>query len=165
MRCRILKKEGLRVSPCDRVCVCGMQAMLRGLDLIDTDLSEGNATLAFAFSRMAVIDDSTPRGHLRETHLPLEGFLEALCRIAVLKALPTDNDLSAAGSADAGVYLDELRQRDTVKYQQLLLERQVGWGESPPQSEPRCVEHLLALIAHRIELAGGVRKMLRYGIR
>ena len=75
------------------LCSCGTlppsrplcQALLRALGLIDADLSEANATLCFAWSRTAVVDDATPKGHLRETHLTREGFFEALCRVAVLK--------------------------------------------------------------------------------
>jgi hypothetical protein len=59
--------------------------LLRALGLIDADFSEANATLCFAWSRTAVVDDATPKGHLRETHLTREGFFEALCRVAVLK--------------------------------------------------------------------------------
>ena len=75
---------------------------------------------------MAVIDDATPRGHLRETHLPYESFLEALCRVAMLKALPTDDEIEAAGARDAGVYLEDLRSRD-ARVRGALRTRKTGW--------------------------------------
>ena len=108
---------------------------------------------------MVVVDDSSAVGHLRETHITFEGFCEALCRVAVLKALPTDEEIDEAESADAGAYMEELRARDATSYTRMLQERQVAWGEEPPQPEERCVAHLLAIIMKRVALGGGIRKL------
>ena len=131
------------------------KALLRALGLIDADLSEPEATLCFAWSRMVVIDDSTPQGHLRESHLNFEGFMEALCRVAVLKALPTDAEITASGCGDAGEFLEELRERDVRSYNEMVRERKVGWSEPPPQPEERCCCHLIALVLHRVEARAG----------
>ena len=150
---------GLTKAEAELLNLSEWKGLLRALRLIDVDLTETHATLCFARSRMAVIDDATPRGHLRETHLPYESFLEALCRVAMLKALPTDDEIEAAGARDAGVYLEDLRSRDVSAYAELLRTRKTPWGGTPPQPEPRCVAHLLAVIAHQVELAGGPKKI------
>ena len=83
--------------------------------------------------------------------------MEALCRVAVLKALPTDAEVDAASCRDAGVFLETLRERDSDAYDTLLRERRVAWGEEPRQPPERCVAHLLSLVVRRIEEgAGGV---------
>ena len=135
------------------------KCLLRGLDLIGPDLSECDATLCFAWSRMVVIDDSTARGRLRETHLPYEGFLEALCRVSTLMALPTDAEIEAASCRDAGAFVEELKARDGLSYVSMQQERKVAWGETPPQPEERCVAHLMALVTRRLELRAGSLSM------
>ena len=45
---------------------------------------------------------------LQENNLPFEGFLEALCRLSMLKALPTDAELEETGCSDAGVFMQRL---------------------------------------------------------
>lgn len=52
---------------------------------------------------MAVIDSRTKKGSDKENNLPFEGFMEALCRLSVLKALPTDAELAETGCSDAGI--------------------------------------------------------------
>ena len=63
---------------------------------------------------MVVIDSHSERGYIRETCFPFEGFLECLVRIATLKALPSEAELSDGrtgvdGAIDAGSYLLSLR--------------------------------------------------------
>ena len=55
--------------------------------------------------------------------------------------------------------MEELQLHDATSYQRMLRERQVAWGEPPPQPEARCVAHLVALITRRVEAAGGTRKL------
>lgn len=54
---------------------------------------------------VCVIDGRTANGRLRETHLSFEDFLEALCRLALIKALPSDYECRFHGCADAGDFL------------------------------------------------------------
>jgi hypothetical protein len=77
--------------------------LLKGLGLIGLDITERDARLCFACSRMAVIDGTTTRGMAKENNLPFEGFLEALCRLSMLKSLPTDAELQQYDCSDAGI--------------------------------------------------------------
>ena len=136
--------------------------MLRALEMMQDDLTDRDATLCFVWSRMCVIDPRTRLGHMKESHLPFEGFLEALCRLAILKALPTDYEISEGicrgdemaelrGCEDAGEYLARLLDDAPGEYQELMLERATPWGDEPDQPVCRCVAHLLSLIVRLIK--------------
>jgi len=125
---------------------------MRALEMVGDDLSERDVTFAFIFSRMCVVDNRTEKGAAREAGLPFEGFLEALVRIAPMKALPTDEEIAEAGQADAGMYLQWLGQTDEAAYENLLEERATPWGaESADQPIDRCVAHVISIIIRTIE--------------
>ena len=125
------------------------------------DLSERDACMCFLSSRTCVVDASTRLGALKESSLPFEGFLEALCRLSVLKALPTDAEVDAAGCDDAGDYVLRLRERDEAAHARLVEERKGRWGELPKQPVHRCVEHLITLMIRIIEAATPGKDNLR----
>ena len=77
----------------------------------------------------------------------------ALCRVAALKALPTDEEVAAAGFAHAGGLLIHLRENDPPGYKRLVAERATPWGRAPCQPLARCVDHLISYVLHVIELA------------
>lgn len=78
--------------------------------------------------------------------LPFEGFLEAWCRVAVLKALPTDAEIIAADCIDAPEYLAKLKLEDKEAYEEFMGSRAAEWGtEVASQPLERCVAHLLAI--------------------
>ena len=104
------------------------RAFLRRLDLIGYDLAERNAALCFVWSRLCVPQPYTERGELRLVGLPFEGFLEALCRVAVLKALPTDEEITAGGYMHAGDMLVCLRDDDPPAYKALIRAHANPWG-------------------------------------
>ena len=79
-----------------------------------TLLGDRHAALAFHYSIMAVIDADTDEGRVKATTLPFEGFLEALCRMSLLKSLPTDEMIAQAEEPDAGAYLFALRDADAA---------------------------------------------------
>lgn len=74
-----------------------------------------------------------------EYSLPFEGFLEALCRTAALKALPTDEEISSAGCQDAGEYVMRLRATDEEEYQRIQIERCTPWGQGPSDLQARAL--------------------------
>jgi hypothetical protein len=79
------------------------------------------------------------------------GFLEALVRLAVLKALPTDAELDAADEPDAGRHLACLERDNKEAYDVLVRSRAVPWGEEPLQPIERCVHHMVNVILWRMQ--------------
>lgn len=126
---------------------------LRLLEFIHADLSDRDATLAFVWSRTCVTEPHTERGRVRSKCLPFEGFMEAITRVACLKALPTDELLSSSGVAHAGLYMADLRRNHPAVHSSFLEERRTVWGQSPKQPVERCLHHCLCLIVHTIEVS------------
>lgn len=127
-------------------------SFLDALQCISIDLTQRDASFAFAWSRMAVINGRSERGNQRETCLPFEGFLEAVCRIAMLKSLPTDDEIKAAKMPHAFAYMAQLKENEEEKYIALLQARATRWGELPDtQPVHRCVEHMITYIISKME--------------
>ena len=122
------------------------------LDVVGPDLGEREAVLCFSWSRMAVIDASSMRGRHKEGSLPFEGFVEALCRAAALKVLPTDADIAQRRVRDAADCIGLMRQEymeGVSKYDLLMSKCRVPWGciARPPQPMARRIVHLFAIMA------------------
>ena len=90
------------------------------MNLLSADLGERDVTLCFSWSRMCVGDSKTLGGLKRDSNLPFEGFLEAICRMAMMKALPTDDEIISAGCTNAGTYVARLLQSSTAGYKILF---------------------------------------------
>ncbi|KOO32951.1 flagellar associated protein [Chrysochromulina tobinii] len=114
------------------------QMFVKLCKLIGPDLTERDAKLSFAWARMAVINGASEQGAVKESNLPFEGFLEACCRLAVLKSLPTDAEIEASSSADAGLHIRHLIATDEVAYNELVASRSSPWPGSfrEPKQEP-----------------------------
>lgn len=126
--------------------------MLRAIDFIGGgDISEREASLCFVWSRMATSGPSSARDDL----LPFEGMLEAFCRLSMIKALPTDCEVSERGCANAGEWLLHMRAHDDTRREceQMLQDRRVGWGGEATQPLDRCVAATLSMVIHTIEAA------------
>ena len=130
---------------------------LRLFNLIDLDCSERDATLCFAWSKMTTINEQNTKDRIKMTHLSFEDFLEACCRLACLKALPTDEEiLWEDEDGNAGVHL--LRMQEVpADYDAFLKERRTAWGQMPRAMDPligdfkfievnRQIEHLCELL-------------------
>ena len=128
-------------------------ALITKLELLNDDVSEREVSLAFICSRMCIANPFSARGHYTTTGLPFEGFLEALVRTACLKALPTDEEITAAGFTDAAAYMRWYCVEDEDGYMEMLATRGVQWGDDPPQPTDRCVEHVMSIIIRHIESA------------
>eukprot|EP00966_Prymnesium_polylepis_P063131 1465412-Prymnesium_polylepis.2 len=88
--------------------------LLRDLALIGQDLTARDATLCFIWSRMFVGQPDTTKGEVKTRNLSFEDFLEALVRVATLKVLPTDEEITAANFSDAGEYMMEMAREGVV---------------------------------------------------
>ena len=98
---------------------------------------------------------------MRESNLTFEGFLECMCRLALLKALPTDAEVEASGCADAGEFLSTLFDEDPYSHAVFLEQNCTQWGEVPRQPPERCVAHFLAVVFTRIEAQIERKKKVR----
>jgi hypothetical protein len=101
---------------------------------------------------MCVADGQSTGGKLKEHNLPFEGFLEAICRLATLKALPTSAEVDESGAPDAGIYMARFKIDDEEAYDQMLIDRAGSWGSLPAfQPADRCVYHMVNIMIRRIE--------------
>lgn len=125
---------------------------LKALGFVGADLSERDVRYAFAWSRMLVVDGRTEKNFLRETCLPFESFVEAIVRISVMKALPTDDEIATSVCTQAGEYMVKLAADDKARYWEMLRERASSWGEEQVQ-EPtaRCVAKTIEIIVYLIK--------------
>ena len=74
-----------------------------------------------------------------------------MVRVSVLKALPTDDEITEAGCTHAAEYLARLKIEDEERYNALLAERSTPWGDEPSQPPARCVAHLVSMVFQTIE--------------
>ena len=147
--------------------------LLRLLDMYGPDLVERDACLCFAWSKMVTVNEQSTKDRIKMTHMAFEDFLEALCRVACLKALPTDDEIRAADAAggsaggNAGTHLIRL-QEAPAEYDAFLLQRRTPWGKMPadgkgkPVPIERCVEHLCELLI--VTCQGGKDRSERDGL-
>lgn len=124
--------------------------MVHDLNLHDAEFTRREATFCFVWSRMRVVDEASDASRRRMVHLSFEDFLEAIVRMATMKALPFDDEIAEAGCADAGQLLLEL-QRHPDTYEAFMRDHAQAWDEAPRQPIDRCVDHLLSLIVHTVE--------------
>ena len=157
-------RPGLR--PKNLISLDRYKELSKRVGLLDADLSERDCALCFAWSRMVVVDGATEKGRARDTSLPIEGFLECLCRVATLKALPTDGELAAAGSgadaqADAGTFLLALQHGDNPNlHRDYLRARRRAWGDEPGSGYPqldRRVEAVISLMIRQVAMVSGFK--------
>ena len=157
----------LRTGAASLVSLEEWEALMKALDFVGKDLSQRDVVQTFLWSRMVVVNGRTERGFLKESCLPFEGFMEALCRTSVLKALPTDDEVGASGCGTVGEYMEMIKAEDEARYEEMLITRATPWGvEQTLQPTGRCVAQLLDLIAHTmardidLEVSEGERPVL-----
>ena len=92
-------------------------------------------------------------GHLKENCLPFEGWLEALVRLSILKALPTDEQIAAASCTTAPQWFRELGDGSSVRHFKKEHSKKQGWGSEPVvQPVARSLHHLVAVMFDKIEV-------------
>ena len=128
---------------------------IRALHLIDKDITERDVTLCFAWSRFYVPEKKSLKAMIRIRSLDFLGWLEALVRLAMLKALPTEEEIDLTFCKNAGEWLDE--KFGMPEYKEVMDTRATPWGQVPAyQPAHISVRQMVQLFIHRIEkeLAG-----------
>ena len=81
--------------------------------------------------------------------LRYEDFLEAVVRVALIKALPTEEQIYDADCEDAGEFLLRLRANPNA-YTTWLEENTRAWDAPPPEPVPRRVDGVCALLVRTV---------------
>jgi len=136
--------------------------LVEALELVDRTFTRRDAGNVFVWSRMWALDDGTVAARRKVTNLFLEDFMEAIVRVALLKSLPTMEEIIYAGFSDCGEYLMMLKATGptielkeaavSVAYDEFCQAHPVQWDEAPLQDAEDLVEHLLLLIKRTIEM-------------
>ena len=104
----------------------------------------------FSWSRMVVEDTQSLKGCYKNSVLPFEGFMEALCRLSAQKSMPTEEEVEQV--QNVGEYLQELKKTDLHAYEQLLIERKLPWCSSVVLDDfPRRVEAVISIFLVAVE--------------
>jgi hypothetical protein len=109
-----------------------------------------DAKLVFLWSRVRAMPDRSNRSEMKLRHLQLKDFMEALVRLSVMVALPTDEDIDQMGFSNAATYMQTM-QEDPAQWNNMLKERAQKWHREPRQKVWRCAHHLLNIIIYLIE--------------
>lgn len=118
--------------------------------MYDTDFTAREVALTFVWSRMRVIDEDLLTSRVKLIQLSFTDFLEAIVRLALTKALPTDEEIFEYDCEDAGEMLLKMRSVDPALYQSFIAQNSPKFGEPPRQGVFRLVEHLCHLIMRTI---------------
>ena len=130
--------------------------------LFPTSIDLRKTALCFLHSAMAVMDGNTEEGRIKETHLPFEGFLEAIVRLATTLPLPTDEQLAASEIRYAGPFMDAIDSDDALSTEirvdyarSAAAAHACEWGGVPDAmlagNMPRRVTHLVDVIVRRVQ--------------
>jgi len=113
----------------------------------------------FMWSRIRTAADLTEASEMKLRHLTPTDFLEALVRLSLLLALPTDLEVEEAGAADAGEFLLAMQTHSPREYMSFLTTHRPKYTDPDGsdyekhalQPADRCMEHLLRLIIRTVE--------------
>ena len=136
-------------APMGRLALEDWLDFLNRVELIDFDLTSRDAALSFLWARMVVANYQTVEGRRREFTLTFEDFMEAMCRMSSLKALPTADELKAAGCTHAGQWVDEMRKQPLF-YQDRMETLATPWGTEPDKPVGDSVRMVLDIMCHAI---------------
>ena len=155
----IARCGGIKNSSAETMDLKEWMASLHAMEIVGADLTDREAVMCFVWSRMAVADTTSLRGVIKDSSLKFEDWLEAIARLACLKALPTCQEIRDAGCTTTGEYMDMLHEQDEAAYCDLLKgkERKTEWG-GVPTHQPffHTLSHMIELMICRIEKKLGV---------
>ena len=85
------------------------------------ELTMRKVIIAFSLSRMVTIDESARKNQIGTlTQISFEGFLEAIVRLTLLKAMPTDKELRRHGFEYPSEFFGSLMEMGPAVYQSWL---------------------------------------------
>ena len=145
-------KSGNELSSTKRLSIDEWRRLLDHLALIDSEFGDRQATAAFVLSRNRVVHEADTKGRARLLQLCFEDWLEALVRIALVKALPTKQTVREAGCLDGGHYILQLQAPDAngaPAWAAFLRQPRVE------QSAEEASDHLVTLIIRSVQSALG----------
>ena len=128
-------------------------------------ITSREVSLCFLYSVMCVIDGQSEDGRIKERHLPFEGFLECLIRLATVVPLPTDEMLEGSDArsvatgvvmpSHAGAYMAQVEANDEEGLKDMIYWQECEWGGVPDVEAggemPRRLEHLVDVIMRKIK--------------
>lgn len=128
---------------------------LTAFEIIDLDVTKQQATLAFAWSRMWVVDEHSKVSQQKRSGLSFEDFLEAFIRVALNKGWPSHRMVVGAGFQEHEVsdYIEKLRVTDRKRYEATIQERSVQWHTTPYLPYVDCVLNLLRWCVWNIRIS------------
>jgi len=95
-------------------------ALVRDLGMLK-ELTMRKVIIAFSLSRMVTIDESARKNQIGTlTQISFEGFLEAIVRLTLLKAMPTDKEMRRHGFEYPGEFFGSLMEMGPAVYQSWL---------------------------------------------
>eukprot|EP00505_MAST-04D_sp_SCG-Rhode-Island_P000787 Stramenopile-MAST_4_protein_787 len=119
-------------------------------ELFDSDFTQREGKLAFAWSQMAVADEV--RRRVPFTCITFEDFLEAVCRICDMKALPTDDDLLRAGVKTAGKFFHKKKEEGLLD--DFCHDNPCHWYEKKDREMGELLPKLLDLMFTKLDRDG-----------
>jgi hypothetical protein len=119
--------------------------MMRDMRFIDNDFTTREATLAFVWSRMRVIDELKESTRKKVEQISFEDWLEVLVRVATMKEMPTDEEIAAEGLDDPGYWLLKLQAEG--RYETFAQTHSREWCDDLRQPLESCVEKLVSSAA------------------
>ena len=84
--------------------LAGWLRLLELTHCIDDDFTKREAVLAFVWSKMRTSDNFNDRNYQKVTHLQYTDFIEAICRVAEMKSMPTDEELEPFDGNTVAMY-------------------------------------------------------------
>ena len=133
-------------------------AMINHLGFFQSgQLSFYEAKLLFIWSRIRTAKDNSKSSLTRMRNLYFEDFMEAIIRLSMLVALPTNEDLGELEMSDAGEYLLSLAHDSPSLYRSFLRDRKGSFLGPPRQHIWLCTDHLLKYLKRLLGVNVGPR--------
>ena len=133
---------------------------VRHVGLVESgQLTELAAKQIFLWSRIRTAKDLSGVSEAKLRHITPTDFLEALVRLSLVVALPTDLELEEAKAADAGEFLLAMQTHSPTEFQSFLSTHRPrhqdhdgsDYAAHALQPAERCLEHLIKLIVRTVQ--------------